>query len=165
MHHLPLRIYMCTVRHQLNYLTASKKKKNYRGVSAVAQRDQQHLWSTGTQVRSPAQQIRLKDPVLLQLQCRSKLQLGSDPWPRNSIRCAVAKKEKKKYWKDTKSLTVVVTSSQVVSYRQLFLSTCFYPCHNFHMGHGFLLQLKKKSGILIPCNTQLGIITTEMKMF
>ena len=34
--------------------------------------------------------------VLLQLQHRSKLQLGSDPWPRNSICREAAKKRKKK---------------------------------------------------------------------
>ena len=34
-------------------------------------------------VRSLAQHIGLKDPVLKQLQCKSKLQLRFNPWPRN----------------------------------------------------------------------------------
>ena len=37
----------------------------------------------------------IKDPVLLQLQFRLQLQLGSDPWPGNSVCCRVTKKEKK----------------------------------------------------------------------
>ena len=37
----------------------------------------------------------VKDQTLPQLQHRSQLWLGSDPWPRNSICCKVAKKEKK----------------------------------------------------------------------
>ena len=61
----------------------------------MAQFDQWHLWSTGTQVQSPAQHSGLKDPGLLQLQHRLQLQLGSDPWPGNSICCRVAKKERK----------------------------------------------------------------------
>ena len=36
----------------------------------------------------------VKDPSLLQLQLGSCLQLGLDPWPRSSIGCRVAKKEK-----------------------------------------------------------------------
>ena len=36
------------------------------------------------------------DLVLLQLQLGLQLQLRSDPWPRNSICCGVAKKERKK---------------------------------------------------------------------
>ena len=39
---------------------------------------------------------KLKDLALLQLWCRSQLQLGSDPWPRNSICCWVAIKRKEK---------------------------------------------------------------------
>ena len=56
---------------------------------------QQHLrsnWDAGS-IPSPAQWG--KDPVLLQLQLRSQLRLGSDPWPGNSICHRVAKKEKK----------------------------------------------------------------------
>ena len=44
--------------------------------------------------RFPAQCV--KDPVLLQLQCRLKLQLGFDPGLGTSICCGVAKKEKEK---------------------------------------------------------------------
>ena len=53
---------------------------------------------------SPAQEV--KDLALPQLQFRSKLLLGSDPWPRNSICCKVAKngKEKKKIPKLVKQL-------------------------------------------------------------
>ena len=39
----------------------------------------------------PAQ--RAKDPALLQLQHRSQLELGFDPWPRNFICCGAARKE------------------------------------------------------------------------
>ena len=50
------------------------------GVPAVAQWDWWwHLCSTRTQVPSPAQPSGLKDLVLLELQCRSQLWLGSDP--------------------------------------------------------------------------------------
>ena len=41
-------------------------------------------WVTADmQVQSPAQSSGLKDPVLPQLQCRSKLQLKFNPRPRN----------------------------------------------------------------------------------
>ena len=65
------------------------------GVSAVAQWDWQHLGSTGMQVQSLARHHGLRIP-LLQLQLRWQLQLGSDPWPRNSV-CFFGwpKKEKK----------------------------------------------------------------------
>ena len=35
----------------------------------------------------------VKDPALLQLQLRSQLWVGSDPWPGNSICCGAAKRE------------------------------------------------------------------------
>ena len=38
----------------------------------------------------------VKDPAWLQMQCRSRLWLGSDPRPGNSICCRVAKNENKK---------------------------------------------------------------------
>ena len=41
---------------------------------------------------SPSLTQWVKDPALQQL--RLQLQLGSDPWPRNSICCGAAKKEK-----------------------------------------------------------------------
>ena len=41
----------------------------------------------------PAQWV--KDLVVLQLWCRSQLQLGSDPWPRNSMCPGAAKKGSK----------------------------------------------------------------------
>ena len=49
-------------------------------------------WDTGS-IRGPPQWA--KDPVLLHLQLRSWLQLGSDPWPRNSTYRGVVKKEQK----------------------------------------------------------------------
>ena len=48
--------------------------------------------NTGS-IPSPAQWV--KDPALPQLQQRSKLRIGSDPWPGNSISRGAAKKEKK----------------------------------------------------------------------
>ena len=66
-----------------------------RGVSAVAQRDQQHLGSTGTQVRSPAQHSGLRICQCfssdLGQNCSSDLITG----PRNTICHGVAKKENK----------------------------------------------------------------------
>ena len=40
-----------------------------------------------------AQHSELKDPALLQLWHKSRLWLGSDPWPRNSTSCWAARKE------------------------------------------------------------------------
>lgn len=57
-----------------------------------------------TQVPLPSQNSGLKVLVLPQLQCRSKLWLGSDPWPRNSICLRAAKKEKKKNYYNFKCL-------------------------------------------------------------
>ena len=61
------------------------------GILSVVQWDWQHLWSAGIYVQ--AQWV--KDLVLLRLQCRLQLQLGSDPQPGNSICLRAAKKEKK----------------------------------------------------------------------
>ena len=49
-------------------------------------------WDTGS-IPGPAQ---VEDTALSQLQHRSKLQFGSDPWLENSICRRAAKKEKKK---------------------------------------------------------------------
>ena len=54
------------------------------GVPAVAQWDRQYLCSAKMQVQSQAQHSMLKDPTLLQLQCRWQLQLRPDTWPGNS---------------------------------------------------------------------------------
>ena len=51
------------------------------------------FWDTGS-IPNPAQWA--KDPALLQLQCSSQLQPGSDPWPGNSICLRVAKTRRKK---------------------------------------------------------------------
>ena len=58
------------------------------GVPTVAQQDQQCLGSARMRVQCLAQWV--KDPAMLQLQ------LGSDPWPGNSICPGAAKNEKKK---------------------------------------------------------------------
>ena len=50
-------------------------------------------WDSGS-IPSPAQQV--KDLVLPQLWLRSRLQLGSDPWPSSSIGHRAAKNEKEK---------------------------------------------------------------------
>ena len=48
-------------------------------------------WDVGS-IPGPEQWV--KNPVLLQLQFRSQLWLRSEPWPRNSVCCGVAKKVK-----------------------------------------------------------------------
>ena len=53
------------------------------GVPALAQRNQQHLGSTGMQVQSVAQHSGLRTQP--QLWLRWRLQLRSDPWPGNSL--------------------------------------------------------------------------------
>ena len=50
---------------------------------------------------------------ILQLQLRPKLQLGSDPWPRNSICCRGAKKGKKKKKKKKKETTLPQTKCYI----------------------------------------------------
>ena len=61
-----------------------KKKKTSQGVPPVAQQiiGISGALDTGL-IPGPAQWV--KDPVLLQLQQRFQLQLGSDPWPRSFI--------------------------------------------------------------------------------
>ena len=66
------------------------------GVPAVAQRDQWCLCSARTQVRSPAQHGRLKDPTWPQLWRRLQLWLRSDPCPGTPCAAGQQKKEKKK---------------------------------------------------------------------
>ena len=63
----------------------------YMGAPTVAQRDWQRLGSTGSQVRSLALHSGLR--ILLRLRLRSRLWLGSYPWPGNS---RAAKKGKHK---------------------------------------------------------------------
>ena len=76
------------------------KKKLKQGVPAVVRLGP--LWSTGFHVHSPARHSELKDPALPQLWLKSWLQLGSDPWPRNSICHREAKDERQKNPKPTK---------------------------------------------------------------
>ena len=71
------------------------KRSSSLGVPTVVQWDWQHLCSIGMQVGSLARYSGLKDPLLLQLQHRSQLQLESDPSPRNSICCEADKKGEK----------------------------------------------------------------------
>ena len=76
-------------------------------VPAVAQKDWQCFGSARTQVQSLAHRNGLKDLALPQH--RSHLQLGSDPWPRDSICCDTVKKGKKK----KKDACVIVLSVYV----------------------------------------------------
>ena len=62
------------------------------------------------------------DPVLLQLQHRSQLWLGSDPWPGNSTCCRMAKKDKeiffkKNYFMGEKSINNFVEEKNTTSAR------------------------------------------------
>ena len=63
------------------YYVPGMLHKVHLGVPTVVQRDWWHHWSTGMQVQSLARHSWLKDLEL----CRLQLQLGSNPWPRNSI--------------------------------------------------------------------------------
>ena len=86
-------------------------------VPAVAQKDWQCFGSARTQVQSLAHRNGLKDLALPQH--RSHLQLGSDPWPRDSICCDTVKKGKKKKKKMRVSLFLVsmcVSHCMAVSY-------------------------------------------------
>ena len=69
-------------------------------VPTVAQRDQQCLCSTGTEVPPPAQYNGLKDPVLQQLWLGLQLQLRSDPCLTLELQVPQGgqKKKKKKKW-------------------------------------------------------------------
>ena len=75
----------------------------------MAQWDQWHLCSTRMQVQSSAQHSGLKDQVLPFLQHRLQLRLRSDPWPRISLCCRVAKNGREK-----KPLSVILV--HIVSY-------------------------------------------------
>ena len=60
----------------------------------MMKQDKRRLWSTGSQVQSPAQYV--KDLALLQVPRSSHLWLGSDPWPGNSRGHGPTRKKKKK---------------------------------------------------------------------
>jgi len=87
-------------------LTPRKKKYTYSydqkcslGVPTVVQWDQWCLGSAECGF-SPLPSIQwVEDPVLLQLWLRLQLQLGSDPWPRNSTCSRMTKKGKKRFIK------------------------------------------------------------------
>ena len=66
-------------------------------------------WDTGLIPSSAAQWV--EDPVLPQLQLRSRLWLGPDPWPWNSICHGAAKKEKKKKAKIARNGQHLITYS------------------------------------------------------
>lgn len=73
---------VCVVRGG-SHIKKKKKKKHFRS-------SQWHLWSTGSQVQSPAQHTEVR----LWLLSGVPLWLGSDPWLRNSICLGVAKNKK-----------------------------------------------------------------------
>ena len=50
----------------------------------------------------------VKDLALPQLGRRSQLQLGSDPWPRNSACCGAAKKKNIIHWLSLIDLKVII---------------------------------------------------------
>ena len=89
-------------------------KKMLAGVLAVEQQDQWHLWNSGM-ILGLAQWV--KDLVLLQLRHRSQLQLGSDPWPRNTTCHKVAKKEKKK--------SLLLSSMHLSTVHEFHFENCF----------------------------------------
>ena len=62
------------------------------GVPDVVQWDQWHFWCARRQVQSLAAGW---GPGIAVAAAKLQLQLGSDPWPRNSICLEEAKKEKK----------------------------------------------------------------------
>ena len=68
----------------------------------MVQQDQWHVYSTRMQVRSPARNSGLKDPMSLPLWHRLQLRLRSDPRPGNSICQGAAKNGKKQKKKEKK---------------------------------------------------------------
>ena len=79
-------------------------KKILFGVPAVMQWDQWLLCSTRMQVRFPAQHSGLKNLVLLQLWCRSQLQLSSDPMAQELHMFWDSQKQKQKKVRKKKDL-------------------------------------------------------------
>ena len=66
----------------------------------------------------PSRAQWVQDPVLPQMQHRSQLRLGSDPWPRNSVCCRMSKKvgkKKKKKKEKTKTLKIKKRGVPVVA--------------------------------------------------
>ena len=87
-------------------------------------------WDAGS-IPSPAQWVN--DPALLQLRQRSKLHLGSDGWPQNSLCQAAAEKEGKRQRSACGPNTITFGSSEVLNSAELdeecslacpFISSC-----------------------------------------
>ena len=75
-------------------------------------------WVAGL-IPGPAQQV--KDPALPQLWRRAQRQLGSDPWPGNSMCCGAATREKKKRKKDIR---------YIIAPSSLSLQNLMYALHS-----------------------------------
>ena len=101
------------------------------GASAVAQWDWHHLCSTRTQVRSSAWHSGLKDPALSQLQRRSQLSLGSDPWPGNPWSSQKRKKRKEKKLKLRVILKSMNSKQHIKTYILVFFHLLKDEMHYF----------------------------------